>query len=89
MPRTASITLAFLGSGVLIVVGAIVYIAASQAGASFGWFAYQPLSRTVLMGGDFIFMTPLSAVGLGIVVLGLIGFGILVGYLVGRGSRAR
>lgn len=87
MPRSPAVPLALLASGILIAGGAILYITATQASASFGWFAYQPLSA--LTGADLILMTPLAAVGIGIGVLGLTGLALLVGYMIGRGSRAR
>ncbi len=89
MPRSLAVPLALLVSGILIAGGAILFISATQASASFGWFAYQPLSGAVFMSPDLILLTPLAAVGIGIGVVGLTGLALLVGFVIGRGSRAR
>lgn len=87
MPRSTAVSLVFISSGILIAGGAVLYLTATQASASFGWFAYQPLSA--LTGAGLILMTPLAAVGIGIGVVGLIGLSLIVGIMIGRGSHRR
>lgn len=72
-------------SGLLVVGGVIVFVAASPAAtASFGWFAYQPIADATFYPGSLVVLTPLTAAGAGISVAGLVGLGVVAGFLLGR-----
>jgi len=72
-------------SGLLVLVGVILFVAASPTGtASFGWFAYQPIAGAAFFPGSLVVLTPLTAAGAAICVAGLVGLGVIAGYLLGR-----
>ena len=55
-----------------------------QATASFGWFAYAPLSNDTFSGSGLTFVTQGTQIGLGIAVLGLLILAFWAGYRSGR-----
>jgi len=67
--------------GLLLVVGGAVTLWRSLHRATFGWFAYSPLSETISVqpGGHWIGISLLIA---GALVLGAVG-----GFVVGRRTR--
>jgi heme/copper-type cytochrome/quinol oxidase subunit 1 len=72
-------------SGVLLLGGVIMFFATSPTGAaSFGWFAYQPLAGAAFFPGSLVVLTPLMATAAVIGIVGLLGFGATVGYVLGR-----
>jgi len=72
----ARLLVALIFSGLLVVGGALLIFATPQASASFGWFAYQPLSDSVFIPGGFTVLTQ-----------PVIGLGGVVGFALGRRSR--
>ncbi|AZC12870.1 hypothetical protein [Microbacterium sp. ABRD28] len=79
------LVIAAIIAGVLVLGGVILYIAGSSAGtASFGWFAYQPISGAAFFPSSLVVLTPLTATGAAIAIAGLIGFGVIAGFIVGR-----
>lgn len=83
----APLLVALIHSGVLAVTGALVILLAPQASASFGWFAYQPLSDAVFVPGGFIVLTQAAIVGAVLAIVGLIGLAAVVGFALGRRRR--
>jgi hypothetical protein len=83
----ASLLVALILAGVLVVTGALVILLAPQASASFGWFAYQPLSDAVFFPGGFIVLTQTAIVGGVLAIVGLIGLAAVVGFALGRRRR--
>lgn len=68
----------------LVAVLAGVVIAKSNETASFGWFAYAPLSNQTFAGGGAAFVSQGTQVGLTIAVLGLLLLAFWAGYRIGR-----
>lgn len=83
----APLVVALILSGVLVVGGALVILIAPQASASFGWFAYQPLSESVFIPGGFIVLTQTVIVRGVLAIVGLIGLAGIVGFALGRRRR--
>lgn len=72
-------------AGLLVLGGVILYVAADPTGtASLGWFAYQPIAGAAIFPGSLVALTPLTAAGAAIAVVGLIGLGIIAGFFLGR-----
>ncbi|TQK20546.1 hypothetical protein FBY40_3083 [Microbacterium sp. SLBN-154] len=86
MRRTpVGLVIAAIISGLLVLGGVILYVAGSSAGmASFGWFAYQPISGAAFFPSSLVVLTPLTAAGVAIAIAGLLGFGVIAGFLLGR-----
>jgi heme/copper-type cytochrome/quinol oxidase subunit 1 len=84
-------TVAWVAAGVLVGAGAIailVGVFSPAATASFGWFAYQPLSgATFVPGGTSVVLSRVTAVGFTLATIGLIGLAFLTGRVAGRRSR--
>lgn len=78
--------IALILAGVAAVAGAIVLILALLTplppSASFGWFAYAPLSDTVFLPSDVIALPTWALVGVGLLVVGLVA----LSYMIGRRS---
>jgi heme/copper-type cytochrome/quinol oxidase subunit 1 len=62
-------------------------IAWNNSEASFGWFAYAPLSNDPFSGSGIAFVTQGMQIGLGVAVFGLLVLAFWAGYRIG--SRAR
>lgn len=77
--------LAIVASGLIVLVGVIVLASSLLAPvASFGWFAYAPLSGGVFASQGMFIVSQLTLVGAIVLVLGLIGLSLAFGYLWGR-----
>lgn len=74
-------------SGVLAIVGAIL-LASPGPPASFGWFAYVPLSSTSFVPAPW-FSTPVHTVGAVLLMAGAGAFLFCLGWGVGRRSHSR
>lgn len=83
----AALLVALILSGVLIVGGVLLIVGSSQASLSVGWFAYQPLSDSVLIPGGFVVLTQPAVVGAAVTAVGLIGSAGAVGFALGRRGR--
>lgn len=72
----------------LLIAGLLVFFT-GRGTASFGWFAYAPLSSDSFRGafGGVVIWSHREAVGAGLVVLGLIVGAASAGYLLGRRHR--
>ncbi|WP_138067596.1 hypothetical protein [Cellulomonas rhizosphaerae] len=66
---------------VLLVVGGGWLVWHSSRSATFGWFAYAPLSESVYSPG---ILTTTDWVGLALVAVGLLALGAVGGYALGR-----
>lgn len=79
------------GAALIVVTGVITIVfglAAPQASASFGWFAYQPLANAVFVpGGPAIVLSPLTIVGWVVFTIGLLGLAFLAGRVTARRAR--
>ncbi|MFD4421914.1 hypothetical protein ACFWN7_10475 [Agromyces sp. NPDC058484] len=84
---SGTVLVALILSGVLVVGGALLVVVSSQAPASFGWFAYQPLPDSVFVPGSFVVLAQTAVVGAAVTGGGLIGLGGVVGFALGRRSR--
>ncbi|WP_322411693.1 hypothetical protein [Microbacterium invictum] len=79
------LVIAAIIAGLLVLGGITVYLVGNSAGAaSFGWFAYQPLAGAAFFPSSLVVLTPLMVAGVAIAVAGLLGFGIIAGFLLGR-----
>lgn len=65
-----------------VVVGCLV--AWSNANASFGWFAYAPLSNELFTGNGIAFVTQGTQIGLAVAVVGLLVLAFWAGYRIGK-----
>lgn len=83
-PGTRLIAWSLIG-GVALLLGGSVAIAASPPSASFGWFAYQPLSQAVLLPAAAA--SPLGTAGVVAMVLGAAAIVFAAGLAVGRRLR--
>ncbi|ACL41280.1 conserved hypothetical protein [Pseudarthrobacter chlorophenolicus A6] len=80
----SAVAVPFLGIAAVLV-GCIVAWN-QQATASFGWFAYAPLSNDAFNGSGMTFVTQGTQIGLGIAVLGLLVLAFWAGFRSGRRS---
>lgn len=67
-------------------VGGAILLATPAPAASFGWFAYVPLSSESFMPAGRFF-TPLQFLGLGVLVFALVGVTLSLGWRLGRRSN--
>lgn len=67
---------------VTVVAGCLV--AWSNADASFGWFAYAPLSNRLFSGSGIALVTQGTQIGLAVAVVGLLVLAFWAGYRLGR-----
>ena len=82
---SVGLAIAAIISGLLVIGGVILFVVASPRGtASFGWFAYQPIAGAAFFPGSLVVLTPLTAAGAAICVAGLVGLGVIAGFLLGR-----
>lgn len=79
-----AVVVPFLGVAALLV-GCIVAWN-GQANASFGWFAYAPLSNDTFNGSGMTFVTQGTQIGLSIAVLALLVLAFWAGYRSGTRS---
>ncbi|GAA3013094.1 hypothetical protein [Microbacterium aurantiacum] len=78
-------------SAVALVAGFVLILVgiATPPSASFGWFAYAPLSNyAYVAGAPGLAVAPVTAVGFTLFVVGLVGVAFLVGIRVGARRRA-
>lgn len=75
----ASVPIAGLAA---VVVGCLV--AWSNANASFGWFAYAPLSNQLFSGNGIAFVTQGTQIGLAVAGVGLLVLAFWAGYRIGK-----
>ena len=86
MSRTMA---AWAAAGVLAVVGCGFIVVGLLTPVSFGWFAYQPLANAAFApAGSGVFLSRLTIVGFGILVLGLLALAYLAGVRVGASRRS-
>lgn len=67
--------------------GAVMMLTPPPDTASFGWFAYQPLSSSVIMSGSPAGLSPTVLAGIAFAAVGLLGIGGVAGFLIGRRVR--
>ena len=80
-------TLLAVGAGILAVSGAIL-LAIPVPSATFGWFAYAPLSTTSFVPAPW-FSSPRNCLGAGLLLVGIGALLFCLGWWVGRRSRSR
>lgn len=71
-----------------VLTGVVVLIRAMNRPSSFGWFAYAPPPEISYMPGASGSTLALTALGILLLILGLVGTGFLAGLQVGRRGRA-
>ncbi len=69
---------------VLVAAGAVVWLTAPNSDASFGWFAYAPLSDDSIIGTVFLHTQQWVAASL--MVVGLVIAGVAIGFRWGRNA---
>lgn len=72
---------------VAVIVGACVVVVARAQPASFGWFAYAPLSRTFPIADGVHIVSTTGVIGAVVLVIGLVTLAFWTGLRVG-GRRA-
>lgn len=82
------LTLTIVLSVAFLAVGAVLIATSNAGAASFGWFAYQPLSSTAMLIGAPAMVGTTTLAGAILVALGLLGLGGAAGFLLGRRVRA-
>lgn len=70
-----------------IVAGVVVMVASTPQSASFGWFAYAPLSSMVFSPAGAVVIGWGTIAGAAVVVLGIAGLAFWAGWMLAR-SRA-
>ena len=86
-PRPARISAAILPLVGLIAVLVGCFVAWSHANATFGWFAYAPLSNEVFTGNGIAFVSQGTQIGLAVAVTGLLVLAFWAGYRIGRNAK--
>lgn len=80
-----------VGGVVLAVAGVVVLVVATVQAtsepASFGWFAYAPLSDTTFVADGLHLVSTTSLVGAGLLVVGLLALSAWFGYRLGTRGR--
>jgi len=71
-----------------VLVGCIVAWS-SNANASFGWFAYAPLSNEKFSGSGIAFVTEGTQIGLAVAVVGLLVLAFWAGHTIGKRARSQ
>lgn len=84
--KSARVSAAILPVAGLVAVLVGCLVAWSNAGASFGWFAYAPLNDQLFLGNGMAFVTQGTQIGLAVAVIGLLVLAFWAGYRIGRGS---
>lgn len=80
--RTA--LLAFISSGVVVLVGVAILVSSLLSSVSSGWFVYAPLSGAVMLGPGAAIVPRSAVVGAVVLVVGLLALSLLFGYSLGR-----
>lgn len=70
------IAAAVTAGGILMV---LINILTEQSRASFGWYAYQPLSAATYFGTATVLMSPVTWAGMAVAVIGLLALAFLLG----------
>jgi heme/copper-type cytochrome/quinol oxidase subunit 1 len=78
--------LVLAAGGVLCLVSVAVLVQVRRPAASFGWFAYAPLSDTAFPSG-LVFLDPTHWWALAVGIVGLLAVGWAAGFLAGRRAR--
>lgn len=78
--RSRREVIAWTAAGVLVLVGVATTIIGLLTPVSF-WFAYQPLAAaTIAPGGDAVYLSRTTAIGLAVLTLGLLALALLTGW---------
>jgi len=89
-PKPARLRGAVLPIAALAVVLAGCFVAwSNHVNASFGWFAYAPLSNEPFSGSGLAFVTPGTQAGLAIAVGGLLVLAFWAGYRIGNRTSSK
>ncbi|UKA49164.1 hypothetical protein LFT48_17250 [Arthrobacter sp. FW305-123] len=80
-PKAAAVVVPLLGL-IAVIVGVIV--AWTNQSASFGWFAYAPLSDKVFLADGAAMVSQGTQIGLAVTVLGLLVLAFWAGLAMGR-----
>lgn len=82
--RRTGLLIGWIVAAVLVTAGAIVTVVGLMTPVSYGWFAYQPLADATFMpGGDGVWVSHATVIGLVLLALGLIALAFLIGQRVG------
>lgn len=84
-PRNRVLTV--LVAGLILACVGVAVLMSDQGVASFGWFAYAPLSEATFAPGQFL--TPVHLWGAAACVTGLIATSGALGYMIGRRGATR
>lgn len=85
LSRWVSVSIVILGS-VTAVIGLVLFLLPSGS-ASFGWFAYAPLSNTAFFPSG-VLLTPRSQIGIVLLVIGLALLAFGAGWALGQRQAA-
>jgi heme/copper-type cytochrome/quinol oxidase subunit 1 len=77
----------FIGLAAVLVGSIVAWNSSSNA--SFGWFAYAPLSNETFSGSGMAFVTQGTQVGLAVAVVGLLVLAFWAGHTIGRRTRSQ
>ncbi len=83
--RVAGILIPVTAILIVILGTAIILVAGSEA--SFGWFAYAPLSNTTFLPEGIVYLGASSRVGMALCGVGLVVLAFWMGYRTGRRRR--
>ena len=83
-PKPARLSAAVLPAVGLVAVLVGCIVAWSNANATFGWFAYAPLSNEPFTGNGLTFVTQGTQIGLAVAVIGLLVLAFWAGFRIGR-----
>jgi heme/copper-type cytochrome/quinol oxidase subunit 1 len=86
-PRAARIAIP-IGAILIVVLGtAMLFVAQSEA--SFGWFAYAPLSSATFVPQGLVYLGSSARLGMALCAVGLVLLAFWAGYQAGRSRRSR
>lgn len=90
MERRTWVSLVLGAAALVLLVGGVVVFLSGRDPASFGWYAYSPLTDSGSFPGldGAVMWSRRQLVGAGLVVLGLVLTAGTAGYLLGRGCRS-
>ena len=86
-PRARRVSIALFSAGILAVVVGLVLALTSPGQATYGWFAYTPLSD-VSFSPDVILLSPQATAGVAIGITGLLLVAFCAGLLLGARRRS-